>query len=161
STAAAFDDSLESRDIFRGILRCVICGKRSALQHFYVFPETEDEIWAAFQRVGWIPKNTRSKPRHEPRNGFVGCKSCHLRFLEYDFFIRYYEESDKYFLVNWNQKKPWNISTAKQLLLIPSTESLFFLVCSWPMKSEPEAATCIPRTVTWHQYRYPSNIRIG
>ncbi|KAE9382652.1 hypothetical protein BT96DRAFT_1027570 [Gymnopus androsaceus JB14] len=123
STTAAFYDSLYSRDVFRGILRCVICGGQNALQHCYVFPETEDELWAEFQRIDWIPKNAKSKPRYEPRNGFIGCENCRPRFDDYHFFIRYHKESDKYFLVNWSQKKSLKRLHGKAIALDPEHRS--------------------------------------
>ncbi|KAE9399253.1 hypothetical protein BT96DRAFT_920221 [Gymnopus androsaceus JB14] len=108
SATAAFDDGLDSRDVFQGIPRC----------HCYVHPEKKDVI-RVFQRAGWIPKNTRSNLRHEPRNGFIGCKNCHLRFDNYDFFIRYHQESDKYFVVNWSDKKALKNLHGKAVALDP------------------------------------------
>ncbi|KAE9399544.1 hypothetical protein BT96DRAFT_993876 [Gymnopus androsaceus JB14] len=43
SATAAFDVGLDQRDIFLGILRCVICGNRRTLQRCHVHPKKEDQ----------------------------------------------------------------------------------------------------------------------
>ncbi|KAK1235242.1 hypothetical protein PQX77_001548 [Marasmius sp. AFHP31] len=96
STSTAFNTSINQRDIFLGVPRCIVCGAaaRKALQRCHIIMKSEPETWETIKKNGYIPSGVKSV-EHEPRNGLLMCFYHHniCMYDDYYYFIRYIPES--------------------------------------------------------------------
>ncbi|KAF8816108.1 hypothetical protein BYT27DRAFT_7221806 [Phlegmacium glaucopus] len=90
-------------DMFLGKNHCVICGEGRALQHCYIIRDSEPETWSNLKDRHWIPSETKALPQHEPHNGLLMCANHHIMFNQYDFFICFFPDVQKFVLVNYSQ----------------------------------------------------------
>jgi hypothetical protein len=110
STTTAFGIRLDSRDVFLGVQRCVICGEADHhIQPCHIIKfselmtvslrllnvslqEVNTQQWRDLKHRNWIPSQVKAQPSHEPRNGLLMCANHRALFDAYDFFIRYFHD---------------------------------------------------------------------
>ncbi|KAI0278251.1 hypothetical protein BC826DRAFT_1084967 [Russula brevipes] len=98
STTTAFRAGLDQRDQFLGECRCVICGNYGSGSIGHCHPHT----WNDLKDRGWIPGQAKAAPRHEPRDGMIMCKTRHIQFNSYVFFIRFFPDIRKFVFINYS-----------------------------------------------------------
>ncbi|EJC98420.1 uncharacterized protein FOMMEDRAFT_114187 [Fomitiporia mediterranea MF3/22] len=64
---------------------------------------SDPELWSELQTYGWIPRQAKAHPEHEPRNGLYMCIHHHRAFDAYRFFIRFYPDIRKFVFVNYSE----------------------------------------------------------
>ncbi|KAF8345072.1 hypothetical protein F5887DRAFT_1102802 [Amanita rubescens] len=104
STTTAFHTGLDRRDRFLGQCRCVICGQSTveSLEHCHVIMDSEPHTWNGLKVRGWIPREAKDTPRHEPRDGMIMCKTHRGIFNAYGFFIRFCPDIRKFVFINYS-----------------------------------------------------------
>jgi len=103
STTTAFNTRLDNRDVFLGIPRCVVCGAKSP-QHCHVIMQSQKFVWTDLKDRGWIPSQAKEVPSHEPRNGLLLCLNHHKYFADYEYFIRFCPDVQKFVLINYSDE---------------------------------------------------------
>lgn len=105
STRDDFEAAVESRDVFHGCERCIVCGHSAILEHCFIIPGEEDyTVCATSSMISWltqhlqwnemknrryIPAHSKREPKYESRNGMLMCPSHRRAFERLYFFIRY------------------------------------------------------------------------
>ncbi|EJD54075.1 hypothetical protein AURDEDRAFT_53357 [Auricularia subglabra TFB-10046 SS5] len=113
SDTTAFDTGLNERDSFRGQQRCVVCGSGISLDHCHIIPQQ----WRTLKERAYVPKNSKRKAQHEPRDGAIMCKNHHSQFDEYLYFIRFHKETQKYYLINFSGREELAMHHGKAVAL--------------------------------------------
>ena len=106
SSTEAFETGIDERDVFLGVPRCIVCGRRRGLERCHIIPATEQETvcvhrppkaaltsprqWKDIRtKHNWVPRHAKQHATHDPRNGILLCSNHHWDFTDLRFYIRY------------------------------------------------------------------------
>ncbi|KAF8122847.1 hypothetical protein EV363DRAFT_1144836, partial [Boletus edulis] len=93
-----FISGIDSRDLYRVVPRCLVCGKRERweLQHCHIIPKSAPCQWMRLKELGWLPPQAKHNGANEARNGILLCKDHHHHFDNHNFFIRFFPDTKKF-----------------------------------------------------------------
>ncbi|KAF8165268.1 hypothetical protein B0H34DRAFT_688539 [Crassisporium funariophilum] len=103
SATTVFRTGITNGDVFGGVLRCIICGRenRTTLENCHLIPKVEKNTWDNLKAKRYLPSWVKSV-EHESRNAVTFCVVHHKLFENYQVFIRYVREYDRYIYINYS-----------------------------------------------------------